>query len=105
VPHGIIEGVYGPFRIGNDLMIRCEVGFLRGAIVRDGLRFRVEFEDEAERLTLGKQDASYDGQQDEFMIDLAGITEKIGYIILHLDASDSPGKDWAIWNVAKIVQK
>ena len=106
VSHGIIEGKYGPFKIGNNLQIRCEVGFLLGATGTDGVEFRVEFEDENsfERVTLGKKVAIFDGRLDELVIDLTSIAREKGYIILHVDALDSSGRDWAVWNVAMVIR-
>jgi hypothetical protein len=102
---GIIQGKYGPFKIPNNLNIRCQVGFLEGAQGTDGVVFRIDFVDKSgNKIELYKQVTNYDKKMDDSIVNLEPVAGKRGYIILSVDALESAGRDWAVWNIAKVVR-
>jgi hypothetical protein len=104
IPHGLIEGSYGPFRIGRGLRIDCAVGFLLGAQGTDGVIFRIEFKGTSGRQTLHESRKALDGKLDEFQVDLGAVAGEQGYVILSVDAGDTSARDWAVWKVARVLQ-
>jgi hypothetical protein len=102
---GIIQGKYGLFKIPNNLKIRCQVGFLEGAQGTDGVVFRIDFVDKSSnKIELYKQVANYDEKMNDSIVNLEPVAGKRGYIILSVDALESAGRDWAVWNMAKVVR-
>jgi len=106
VPHGTIEGKYGPFLISHNIRIIYQVGLGYGAIGSHGVAFRVEFEEinQPDRILLLRQVATYNEKMTDFMVDLDQIAGKEGYINLSVDALDDADQDWAIWTIAKVVR-
>ena len=102
---GVIKGKYGPFKIPNNLKIQCQIGFLEGSQGTDGALFRIDFlNKDGNKIQLHKQVANYDEKMDDFIVNLESVAGNRGYIILSVDALESAGRDWAVWNMAKVVQ-
>jgi hypothetical protein len=48
--------------------------------------------------------ATYNDKMDDLILNLEPVAGKRGYIILSVDALESAGRDWAVWNMAKVVR-
>ncbi len=106
VGNGWIAGYYPQMTIPLGARFVADVGFLDGAAGTDGVTFRVWFWQLGSDLPslLSTKSASYNGQLDNFDIDLASIVGKTGNIGLEVLAGPSSGKDWAVWVNARMIR-
>jgi hypothetical protein len=107
VSNGTIKGWHPWVELPeNDPVFSADVGFVQGARNTDGVTFQVwEHHKEGGRTVWNKiaeVDKEYTGNLKHIEADLSHLAGQEVKIELRVDAGESSGQDWAVWNNVKI---
>ncbi len=105
VSNGMMQGTYGPFRIGANLKIRGRIGFsFRHGGGGDGVQYKMTFKPVVPLGTTELWAASKvnEGKLADFIVDLAAHANEVGYIVLEVNAKADAGADWANWVTLRV---
>ena len=103
VSGGWIRGEYPRTEIPRNAKLAVTVGFYAGAAGTDGVTFRVDFVEEQTIHSLILHRAAYDRELDTIEVDLRAWAGKQGQFRLTVEAGQTSGRDWAVWESARIV--
>ena len=119
VPQGWMQGTWGYFysdeeygsprtaaiKIPAKLHFVAKIGLARNAEGSDGVTFKVGLKDLNDTVTwIDSRKVTTPGSFEDWDIDLTNYEGQKYYIILRVEAGDSPVNDFAIWNQAKLIQ-
>lgn len=103
--NGMMQGTYGPFRIGANLKIRGRIGFsFRHGGGGDGVQYRMTFKPVVPWgiTELWAANKVNEGKLADFVINLAAHADEVGYIVLEVNAKSDAGADWANWVMLRV---
>ena len=103
---GAIKGWFPWFEIPEGGLFRSHVGFLNGAEGTDGVQFQVWVHYHVGGQTIWSRAANlhktYDGRMIQLDADLSFLAGRRAGIELRVDAGNSSGKDWAVWQAPRV---
>jgi hypothetical protein len=118
VPQGWMQGTWGYFykdeygspktaaiKVPAKLHFIAKIGLARNAEGSDGVTYKFGVKDLNDTITwLDSKKATVPGTLQDWDINLTDLEGQNCYFLLRVDAGESPAKDYAIWNQAKLIQ-